>query len=163
VEIGATSKFWSDRGSDENDGPLLIIATTYRPGGHEAKKPTSFVPIINALEELHRQGYVHGDIRAFNTVFGEGENPGCLIDFDFGGRAKGVSYPRGYRRTLDDGARIGEEGHKICKWHDWYALGKLIFDVHELEYPAHADQNDREFLEMQKFWRRIVKDPSHRK
>ena len=28
----------------------------------------TFLPIINHLEQLHRQNFVHGDIRAYNMV-----------------------------------------------------------------------------------------------
>eukprot|EP00980_Cylindrotheca_fusiformis_P025758 scaffold14565_cov91-Cylindrotheca_fusiformis.AAC.2 len=45
----------------------------YRHGDHLAKKANAFVPIIDLLQELHNQGFVHGDIRAFNTcVWKEG-------------------------------------------------------------------------------------------
>jgi hypothetical protein len=72
------NKFWSE---DVDDGSLLIIDTPYRPGGHVANSPKAFLPIINALQDLHERGYVHGDIRAFNTVFGANETTGCLICF----------------------------------------------------------------------------------
>jgi RIO-like serine/threonine protein kinase len=49
----------------------LIIATTpFRDGKHAANTPSAFLPIINQLMLLHEKGFVHGDIRAFNTVFG---------------------------------------------------------------------------------------------
>ena len=64
---------------------LQVIMTPYRHGSHVAKKAKWFIPIIDDLDELHKKGLVHGDIRGFNTVFG-GKGGGCLIDFDFGGR-----------------------------------------------------------------------------
>ena len=70
--------------------------------------------------------YVHGDIRAFNTVF-EGSK-GFLIDFDFGGKkVEQLFYPQGYNQLLPDGFRKGKGGMKIEAWHDWSALGWLIF------------------------------------
>jgi hypothetical protein len=83
---------------------------------------------------------VHGDIRAFNTVFGEQADQGWLIDFDFGGSV-GIEHPPGYNWTLADGYRVGnaiakEGDNEILKWHDWYALGRLIFDVHKLKPPV---------------------------
>ncbi len=51
-------------------GKLLVIETHYRHGRHYAEKPTDFLPIIEHLEHLHGNEYVHGDIRAFNMVFG---------------------------------------------------------------------------------------------
>ena len=107
------------------DRTLEIIATPYRKGRHEAKSPKAFLPIIAQLEELHEKGFVHGDIRAFNTVFGESEEEGWLIDFDFGGRAGKTVYPKGYRDALVDGHRLGESEKEITKWHDWHALTQL--------------------------------------
>lgn len=120
-----------------------MIATPYRPGCHVAKKPKAFLPIIDQLEKLNEKGFVHGDIRAFNTVFGEQEDHGWLIDFDFGGKlGTGTRYPKGYRNRLDDGDRIGDEENQsdILKWHDWYALCRLFFEVHMFKPPDGLDE-----------------------
>jgi hypothetical protein len=76
---------------------------------------------------------VHGDIRGFNVVFGtrDDKEEGWLIDFDFGG-TRGRKYPKGYRNSLEDGTRLGHEKgeDEILPWHDWYALGTLLFCIH---------------------------------
>ena len=114
---------------------LKVIMTPYRHGNHVAKKPTSFLSIIDLLEQLHKKGFVHGDIRGFNTVFGE-DGEGCLIDFDFGGKAGRAQYPNGYRQALLDGKRFVDNNSRIIqKWHDWYALGRLIFEVYDIMPP----------------------------
>jgi hypothetical protein len=80
--IPINDKFWIE----SKEHTLLIIAAPYRHGGHVAKQPKSFLPIISHLEELHEKGFVHGDIRAFNTVFGvqdkdnDNDKEGWLID-----------------------------------------------------------------------------------
>jgi RIO-like serine/threonine protein kinase len=71
-----------------------VIATPCRRGGHVAKKPKAFLPIIDQLEKLHKMDFVHGDIRAFNTVFGEQEDQGWLVNFDFGGEPGIRRYPK---------------------------------------------------------------------
>jgi hypothetical protein len=122
---------------------LLVIATPYRLGGHVAKKPKAFLPIIDQLQKLHATEFVHGDIRAFNTVFGEQEDQGWLIDFDFGGKlGTGTRYPKGYRNHLADGDRMGDGEHQseILKWHDWFALCRLIFEIHRLKPPDGQDE-----------------------
>ena len=49
---------------------------------------------IDHLVKLRNAGYVHGDIRAFNTVVSNEEGgPGYLVDFDFSGKAGKVVYP----------------------------------------------------------------------
>jgi hypothetical protein len=82
-----------------SQGELVVFETPFREGRHFAKKPGEFVPIIQALEKLHEDGFVHGDIRGFNTVFSENEGEGWLIDFDFGGREGKPTtvIPRGYK------------------------------------------------------------------
>ena len=49
-------------------GKLLIISTPFHEGIHYATHPKHFLPIINHLSQLHSQGFVHGDIRAYNMV-----------------------------------------------------------------------------------------------
>jgi hypothetical protein len=91
---------------------LVVIAIPFREGRHFAQNPKDFLPIIDHLEKLHKAGYVHGDIRAFNTVFSEEEGKGCLIDFDFSGKTGTVFYPKGYNQSLADGDRIGRGGRR---------------------------------------------------
>jgi dsDNA-binding SOS-regulon protein len=122
---------------------LKLIKTPYRKGRHVAKRPTDFVPIIECLDELHKSGFVHGDIRAFNMVFaereGDGRPEGWLIDFDFGGEEEVAKYPLGYKQSLDDGTREGQDGQPIPKWHDWIALGHVIFTLHKWKTSAKED------------------------
>jgi hypothetical protein len=127
---------------------LKVIATPFRPGKHFAQKPEAFIPVIEALEKLHDKGLVHGDIRGFNVVFHEGisKPKGYLIDFDFGGQHQSREYPEGYVLILADGVRcVDNEDNTsrkvIRQWHDWFALGRLIFVIHELE-PPEGRQDD---------------------
>jgi hypothetical protein len=110
-------------------GQLLVISTPYLTGKHYATSPLQLLALVFELEQLHREGYVHGDIRGFNVVFQEGATDrfhptfdrqgeainfdwqgfrGHLIDYDFAGM-KGVdttTYPTGYQTTLEDGFRL---------------------------------------------------------
>jgi len=104
----AANEFIHNNDKNPESRTLEIIATPYREGVHEAKLPKAFLPIIDQLQELHEKGFVHGDIRAFNTVFGETADEGWLIDFDFGGKVGATVYPSGYRAVLEDGLRLGE-------------------------------------------------------
>jgi serine/threonine protein kinase len=115
---------------------------------------------------MHRAGYVHGDIRAFNMVLnyhGNYENDpfGKLIDFDYGGivRSNAVDgdnddgfvsgyinpkYPSSYNHSLVDGHRLGRPGKLITVNHDWYALGHVIFDMYKLVHRGIVYDNSRE-------------------
>lgn len=141
-------------------GNITLIATPYRKGRHFATRPTDFVPIIDHLKELHDDGFVHGDIRANNMVFGErgedGAPNGWLIDFDFGGKAGNAVYPPGYNRALSDGQRMGRGGKSIEKWHDWWALANIIFFFHTLEGPR--DSLKLKTLDLKGLWNDLKKD-----
>ena len=133
--IGHSSElFWASM------RPLQIIAFPYKTGKHYASKPTDFIGIIEQLEQLHSRGYVHGDIRGFNVLFGD---EGGLIDFDFGG-IPGKAYPEGYRRILADGWRLGtsyaeDKDNVLQFYHDWFALGRLMFTFHEWNVSMFSD------------------------
>jgi serine/threonine protein kinase len=114
----------------DNSGKLQLIETAFResrqPKVHMAQRPSDFIPVINHLQHLHEQGFVHGDIQAFNMVF-DGED-GRLIDFDMSGVAGETRYPPGYKNELPDAIhRCGVGLHLIEKQHDWYALGSVFF------------------------------------
>jgi hypothetical protein len=160
--------FWAKSSASK----LLIIAVRYKDGGHAAKTPRAFLPVIDQLGILHRAGFVHGDIRGFNTVFG-GERDGGLIDFDFGGKP-GRRYPKGYRSVLADGHRSGggedeDRDNTLAYWHDWYALGRLIFQVHNFKSPAgdgHGVKSSSTTLQFRLYetdqqWRQLESDPTH--
>ena len=150
---------------------LLVIAIPHREGGHVAQSPRSFLPIIDQLQKLHEAKFVHGDIRAFNTIFGGkgNEDEGYLIDFDFSGEA-GEPYPAGYKKELVDGGRTTDPNNTLQKWHDWYALGTLMFYIHEFsspkDKPGRTVEEELEYLRRYKrfndqinFWRQIKEDP----
>ena len=124
-------------------GQLKIIATEFHVGVHYATRPEHFLPIIDHLEALHKNHYVHGDIRAYNMVLNY-DNPnrnhfGKLIDFDYGGEVETIEnanvyprYPSGYVLNLDDGLREGHPGEDITFEHDWRALGSVILELYSL-------------------------------
>ena len=123
-----SDEFWKDS-IQTRTRSLQVIVTPYRPGRHYATKPTTFLPVICQLEELHGKGYVHGDIRGFNTVFDEENDQLFLIDFDVGGKSGTREYPKGYQDVLRDGRRrVQNKTHSsptiILPWQDWFALGR---------------------------------------
>ena len=125
------ASFWS------SEDRLLIVELPYKDGDHRIKNPTEFLPIIDQLQKLHARGYVHGDVRGFNVVFAK---DGGLIDFDLGGKAGERTYPPGYQRVLVDGVRrgtgdAGQPNNQLQYFHDWFALGKLIFVIHKWNQP----------------------------
>ncbi len=181
LERGNVTNTWKN---DPAARELQVIAVPYKEGSHVATTLTDFIPIIQQLQALHENGYVHGDIRAFNVVFG-GEAAG-LIDFDLS-RRPGKPYPQGYRPFLSDGYRIGRGDAASCHnklhfWHDWFALGNLIFRIHEIKPPSNASNEGTHFfhhwaqmllywtgiaefslLRAERFWTSISETPNQEK
>jgi hypothetical protein len=170
-------KLWTDFpiAVDKNGAAasLLVISIPFLPGHHAATSPMDFIPIIDHLVALHKQGMVHGDIRAYNTVLqhtdtdinDSGKPKGQLIDFDYGGPERKILYPQGYFKDLEDGSRESDciGGTPILAWHDWYALGHLIFFIHEFCRPASREITlEEEILvsRMKDFWLHIKEGPS---
>jgi serine/threonine protein kinase len=99
--------------------------------------------VVDHLEKLHKSGYVHGDIRASNIIFIEEDvqkkiKPnGFLIDFDLSGKEgeEATRYPEGYNVRPYDGYRMVNEGDKITKRDDWFALRHVLFALHEIVPP----------------------------
>jgi hypothetical protein len=117
---------------------LLVISTPFVRGRHFAESPAEFLPLVDQLQELHAAGLVHGDIRGFNTAFTE-DGRSSFFDWDLGGKAEQVTYPKGYRHQLDDGERFDRSGQAVRKLDDWYALTRLALARHHITSPPTAE------------------------
>ena len=146
-----------------HDNPLRIIAFPYKNGTHGAKQPTDFIPIIDELIKLHSLGYVHGDIRGFNVVFGDESG---LIDFDLSGIPGKRTYPQGYREDLRDGFRLGtgytgDDDNKLDFYHDWFAFGNLMFIYHDWNAPPNfASEAESRLNKTLVKWSKLKSHPS---
>jgi hypothetical protein len=133
----------------------MVISTPYVQGKHYAESPLQLLALVLQLEQLHSEGYFHGDIRGYNVVFRKEEivgnneydkvlegHRGCLVDLDFAGKkgAESTKYPKDYRWILPDGLRLGEAGDKITAHHEWYALKHILFELHLMVFPPGASQ-----------------------
>jgi hypothetical protein len=143
-------------------GELQVISTTYHDGIHYATHPLHFLPIIKNLESLHSQGFVHGDIRAYNMVLpreAANADEGWLIDFDYGGKADIVTYPTGYKQVLADGVRVGKAGRQITIMDDWRSLFGLILHKYELLSKKRGEFGDLEQITNLREAMQIYYDP----
>ena len=64
-------------------GVIEVIAHPFYEGSHVCSHIDQAIAVAIDLKNLHDAGFVHGDIRGLNVVFGSAS---CLIDFDFGGK-----------------------------------------------------------------------------
>jgi hypothetical protein len=162
--------FGSD-GSDEDSraAPPTSVGRGQRRGDGGRHWTDSFaecVGVVRALEALHKRHAVHGNVRAFNVVFGGGGGATAgshLIDFDFGGTVNRAdygdgagtvpTYPPGYEPALRDGRRSGEAGRPVTVYDDWYALHMVLTHFHEIVPRApcaiHADALDATISELE--------------
>jgi serine/threonine protein kinase len=137
--------FWEFRGQ------LVILSSPRLVGKHFATSVRQLLGVVEHLEKLHNEGYVHGDIRASNIIFIEedvknGIKPnGFLIDFDLGGKVgeESTKYPEGFTPTLNDGRRPVEGGSQITKQDDWYSLLYVLFFLHKVKPPIRTHGRPR--------------------
>jgi hypothetical protein len=101
-----------------------------------------FTSILTKLSLLHKNGWVHGDVRLANML-----SAGILIDFDLVGKHDVATYPRGYQSIRHDGKRHEEietaintendedavELVKLKKSHDCYSMAYVmrLFKVYD--------------------------------
>jgi hypothetical protein len=106
---------------------LRVISYPFIAGSHDPSTVKHFVSLIERLQALHKDGVVHGDVRASNVVFGE-NGTASLIDFDLAGRGGEKKYPAGYVLEVGDGARhrTASAGRLLEFAHDFFAVGAMM-------------------------------------
>ncbi|KAG1755294.1 uncharacterized protein EDB91DRAFT_285621 [Suillus paluster] len=114
---------------DIDDGRSMQRPGLYRPLSAILDRQPLKETITSLIEELHKQGYVHGDVRDTN-LFARDNEDFMLLDFDWAGPIQEARYPMYVDRQdirRPDGARDGE---KIMAEHDMDML-KYIFRTEE--------------------------------
>ena len=77
-----------------SDKRFVQLSYPYRKGSHNTNSFRKFAGVTTMLHKLHEQGYVHGDMRKENIIFGADEDTtSYLIDFDMA-KQEGATYPR---------------------------------------------------------------------
>jgi hypothetical protein len=130
--------------SDEKCGKVEVIAVPFVPGSHACSNVHEALCLTRFIKEMHKEGFVHGDIRALNIVFAGDKT--ILIDYDFGGIDGQVEYPPGYEKVLPDGGRgSANQGEMITSERDTEALHYVLGVLHFLDTRApsasHTDWN----------------------
>ena len=84
-----------------------------------------FVGVVKQLSEMHKYGFVHGDIRLANMVFPiDGES--CLIDFDFVGMHNRNVYANSYNYDLNERCSVAVPKSRMLMEHDRFSLEYII-------------------------------------
>jgi hypothetical protein len=103
-----------------------------------ARRPRDFVPVVDHLLVLHRNGVVHGDVRCDNIAVGS-----HLVDFGHCRDARVVDGPGG------GGASAALTS---AMWNDWRALSAVLFRHHEFQLPPAPEREQNAHL--LPWWRR---------
>jgi len=90
----------------------------------QPQKFGQFVDIIIAFGVLHKEDYVHSDIRKGNLIFGA-NGRAWIIDFDFANR-EGTCYPTGYNSLVKEQHFQTQQDRKRKKEHDRYSLSVFM-------------------------------------
>eukprot|EP00657_Telonema_sp_P-1_P010365 TRINITY_DN4778_c0_g1_i1.p1 TRINITY_DN4778_c0_g1~~TRINITY_DN4778_c0_g1_i1.p1 ORF type:complete len:273 (-),score=11.39 TRINITY_DN4778_c0_g1_i1:54-872(-) len=103
---------------------LCLLSYPYFPGDHKPKTVEQFTELCQQVGRLHKEDWVHSDVRQHNVVFSMDGKITRLIDFDLAGKVGSV-YPDNFAplpcRHKD--AKSGE-GRQIS--HDRQALSFLL-------------------------------------
>jgi serine/threonine protein kinase len=121
---------------------LALIRYPRISGSHAPHIVGQWISVIMSVRRLHAEKIVHGDLRASNIVFGNGNEGATIIDFDFAGGHGKRLYPKGFNVGINDGARQKrsvKEGRPLLFEHDWFAIGAMM-ELCVLE--EDGDQND---------------------
>jgi hypothetical protein len=104
---------------------LTLVKYPLIVGKHVPATMGEVSAVVEQLNKLHELRVVHGDVRAFNIVFGAKSR---LIDFDFAGMAGLKRYPAGFKSDLNDTERHTEakENQLLEKQHDNHSLAWIL-------------------------------------
>ena len=121
--------------------PIIVFLTyAYKRGSHEPKSWIQMQKLGLDLKKLHDQNFVHGDVRAVNMIFDDGENA-WLIDFDWANKDQST-YPECFNtKDIPERHIDAAPGKPMRKNHDWWALVKIAAHFFEVECPS-ADMNE---------------------
>ena len=116
------------------DGRLQMLKYKFIHGNHEPIRIGDFRGALASLQKVHSSGYIHGDIRIENIVFGHGTS--YLIDFDLARKQEdSPCYPKGYNfysiRHIS-----AKAGLQMDKEHDIFSMKKVMAE----KFPAVEEQ-----------------------
>lgn len=110
-------------------GPLrMVVMVRLRCEEREAWPEDAREQVKKALDKLHENQLVFGDLRAPNVLLSGGK--AFLIDFDWSGKVGEARYPRGLSRTIKwpDNVEVLER-QLITTEHDLWMLDKLFSET----------------------------------
>ena len=117
------------------DGRLQMLQYRFIRGNHEPISVGDFRGALESLRGVHSLGYIHGDIKIENIVFGH-DGTSYLIDFDLARKQEDSPYyPKGYH-YYGIRHRSARAGCPMDKEHDIFSMKKVMAE----KFPAVKEQ-----------------------
>ena len=117
------------------DGRLKMLRYRLIPGNHKPTSVGNFRGALEGLQRIYSLGYVHGDVRIENIVFGH-DGTSYLIDFDLARKQEdNPCYPLGYHH-YDIRHRSARVNCPMEKEHDIFSMKKVMAE----KFPAMKEQ-----------------------
>ena len=110
-----------------------IISYKFVEGEHHATYSDQVLALAKYLQQMHKNGHIHKDIRMANMVFNhQFPEKSRLIDLDMVADEK---YPQDFREDVDDGKRSknAKAGNLAETNDDWFALGETLFSNFDVD------------------------------
>ncbi len=115
--------FSGDDKGFKKPGGLEMVVMDFTEGSNAQLSQQGREDVRRALDLLHGENYVFGDLRHPNILNLE-DGHAMLVDFDWSGPAEQVFYPMGLNQEIEWPASCGP-GTPIRKKDDLFMLGKL--------------------------------------
>ena len=96
--------------------------------GNEAAEPAHFLAIADQLQQLHRHGLVHGDVRRSNLLLASDPSQSLLIDFDFVSPL-GSYYISTYNPSLVERHPDARPREEMLPEHDIHSLLYIVLAI----------------------------------
>lgn len=106
---------------------IAYLKYKYIHGSHKPRNLASILDVIRSLKKIHETGYVHGDIRVSNIVYGSHTDSGTIIDCDFAS-TEGAEYPQCFSSDVAERAAGAKKLNPMKQSHDRESLFKAICD-----------------------------------
>ena len=123
------------------DGRLQRLDYKYVEGSHSPHNAAQVAQIILGLDKIHKQQFVHSDIRKQNLVFASDEAHAYIIDFDLAASVD-TEYPACYNTTISERHTTASPSRPRQQQHDRYSLHHVLMNSSWCQQTATQTQKE---------------------
>ena len=107
------------------DERFQYLRYRYREGEHRVNNVAQVILLLQQLNKVHDEGFVHSDIRHTNIVSSYDGKHAWLIDFDLAAK-EGTPYPATYNSFLEERHPFASPRKPRKKEHDCHSLSVIL-------------------------------------